>query len=126
ALLLPETKNETVQKPQVRLQDAGLGLAALAVSAAGASLVWTTFRDRYEELHERFADTGFIWPMLVGSAVMGPRTPEHLQELDSFFKTCPKPIGSGERKWRQNFEKLRSQVAQVARDRHVVPKALGC
>lgn len=40
---------------------------------------------------------GFIWPMLVGSAVMGPRTPEHLTELEAFFKEAPKPIGAGER-----------------------------
>lgn len=42
-------------------------------------------------------NTGFIWPMLVGSAVMGPRTPEHLQELKTFFQNSPKPIGSGKR-----------------------------
>ena len=40
---------------------------------------------------------GFIWPMLVGSAVMGPRTPEHLTELEAFFKDAPKPVGAGER-----------------------------
>lgn len=40
---------------------------------------------------------GFIWPMLVGSAVMGPRTPEHLTELEAFFRDLPKPIGAGER-----------------------------
>ncbi len=35
--------------------------------------------------------------MLVGSAVMGPRTAEHLAELEAFFKDAPKPIGAGER-----------------------------
>lgn len=40
---------------------------------------------------------GFIWPMLVGSAVMGPRTPEHLTELEAFFRDPPKPVGAGER-----------------------------
>lgn len=35
--------------------------------------------------------------MLVGSAVMGPRTAEHLAELETFFKDAPKPIGAGER-----------------------------
>lgn len=126
AALLKEAMNFMLDSGEVRLQDAGLGLMSLAVSAAGAALVWTTFRARYEELHSRFADTGFIWPMLVGSAVMGPRTPEHLQELKTFFQNSPKPIGSGKRKWLQNFESLRAQVAQVARDRQTVPEALGC
>lgn len=35
--------------------------------------------------------------MLVGSAVMGPRTPEHLTELEAFFNDAPKPVGAGER-----------------------------
>lgn len=43
---------------QVRLQDAGLSLASLATSALGSKLVWTAFRERYVELHDRFSDTG--------------------------------------------------------------------
>ena len=49
---------------QVRLQDAGLALASLATSALGAKMVWTTFRDRYTELHGRFSDTGAIYLIL--------------------------------------------------------------
>ncbi|CAN0321806.1 unnamed protein product [Pylaiella littoralis] len=122
--LLAEAMDFILDSGEVRLQDAGLALASLATSALGSKLVWSAFQDRYVELHERFSDTGFIWPMLVGSAVMGPRTPEHLKELETFFKQAPKPIGAGERKWLQNFEKLRVQVAQLARDRATVPAAL--
>ncbi|CAN0229581.1 unnamed protein product [Ectocarpus sp. 6 AP-2014] len=124
AALLSEAMDFILDSGEVRLQDAGLSLASLATSALGSKLVWTAFRERYVELHDRFSDTGFIWPMLVGSAVMGPRTPEHLTELEAFFNDAPKPVGAGERKWLQNFEKLRVQVAQLARDRNTVPQAL--
>ncbi|CAM9429069.1 unnamed protein product [Ascophyllum nodosum] len=124
--LLAEALDFILDSGEVRLQDAGLALASLATSALGAKMVWTTFRDRYTELHGRFSDTGFIWPMLVGSAVMGPRTREHLEELEAFLKNAPKPIGAGERKWLQNFEKLRVEVAQLARDRLTEPSALEC
>eukprot|EP00903_Cladosiphon_okamuranus_P013627 g12691.t1 len=123
--LLSEAMDFILDSGEVRLQDAGLALASLATSALGSKLVWSAFRERYVELHDRFSDTGFIWPMLVGSAVMGPRTQEHLTELETFFKDAPKPIGAGERKWRQNYEKLRVQVAQLRRDRTTVPAVLG-
>eukprot|EP00752_Nemacystus_decipiens_P015740 g14052.t1 len=123
--LLSEAMDFILDSGEVRLQDAGLALASLATTARGSKLVWGAFRERYVELHDRFSDTGFIWPMLVGSAVMGPRTPEHLTELEAFFKDAPKPIGAGERKWLQNYEKLRVQVAQLGRDRGTVPTVLG-
>ncbi|CAM9121076.1 unnamed protein product [Discosporangium mesarthrocarpum] len=109
---------------EVRLQDVGLSIASLAGSSVGARLVWMSFRDRYMELHKRFSKTGFVWPMVVGCAVRGPRTQEQVNELEDFLTTVPLPLGAGKRKYQQGLENLRGQIAQLKRDRISMPKVL--
>ena len=102
---------------EIRYHNAIGIVVGIGNNPSGEELAWEFLKTNWEEFNRRYGEGGFSLMRLVGTP-SNFKTPEHLQDVESFYQSNPNP--SADRSINQTIESIKINIAWMNKNSQTI------